>query len=326
METENTNTDPVAMLPKVFSGEASPEENKLVDQWISADPANREEYDSFARLWNLTARAAGSAEIDLDREWRLMESAMDPVRSRSITLAGIFRIAASVLLITSLVLAALHLTGTRTEKAPAKVLATVALPDGSVVTLNAGSKIMYKKSFGISNRDLELKGEAYFEVKQNAGLPFVVETGKTSVEVTGTKFNIKAFKQDTMVSVTVTDGAVRFFVKGQPARETTLYAGETGTYDPSANTMNKTGNENPNILSWKTRVMEFYNTPLVVVTEVLMNTYHVPLEIDPALRQCTITVSFENQELDAILDVLKSTLDLTITKKGKRFAITGKGC
>lgn len=314
------------MLPKVFSGEATPEENKLVDQWISADPANREEFDSFARLWNLTGKAAGTGDIDLESEWRIMESAIAPVRAKTFTVAAIIRIAASVLLIAALAFTGLKISGTKTDRAPAVNLAAVTLPDGSVVTLNAGSKIMYKKSFGISNRDLHLRGEAYFEVNRDAGLPFVVETDETSVQVTGTKFNMKAYKHDAVIRVTVTEGAVRFFVKGQPVKETMLLAGETGIYDPSGNTMNKSGKENPNILSWKTRVMEFYNTPLAEVTEVLMNTYHVPLEIDPALQQCTVTVRFENQELDSILNVLKSTLDLTITKKGKHFAITGKGC
>src|SRR3989304_3560666 len=102
METENKNNDPVAMLPKVFSGEATPEENKLVDQWISADPANREEFDSFARLWNLTGKAAGTGDIDLESEWRIMESAIAPVRAKTFTVAAIIRIAASVLLIAAL--------------------------------------------------------------------------------------------------------------------------------------------------------------------------------------------------------------------------------
>ena len=56
MNTENQNIDPRGLLPKVFSGEATPDEKKQVDEWLAADPANRTEYESIARLWTLTGK------------------------------------------------------------------------------------------------------------------------------------------------------------------------------------------------------------------------------------------------------------------------------
>jgi len=50
------------------------------------------------------------------------------------------------------------------------------------------------------------------------------------------------------------------------------------------------------------------------------------LQVDPAIQNCVLTVRFENQNLDAVLTVLQSTLELTITKKNGKTYITGKGC
>ena len=326
MDTENKHTDPVALLPKVFSGEATSEENRQVDEWLSSDPANREEFNSFARLWNITAKAAGSVDIDLDQEWQRMESAMAPVQSRTFTLTRIIQIAASVVLVSALAFAILKYSAGSTEKAPLAGTTAITLPEGSKVTLNAGSKITYRKGFGIAHRDLRLRGEAYFEVGKNAGLPFVVETDDAAVQVTGTKFNVKAYQDDPEVLVTVTEGAVRLYEKEQPLKEASLSAGETGIYNREGKTIETRRTENLNILAWKTHVMDFYNTPLGEVMEILRNTYHVRFSIDPALQPCSITVRFENQELDSVLNVLKSTLELNITKKGRQVIITGEGC
>ncbi len=82
----------------------------------------------------------------------------------------------------------------------------VLLTDGSTVTLNADSKISYKKGFGKDHRHLILQGEAFFEVEKDQ-VPFVVDFGSTSVEVYGTKFNIKNRPED--VEVAVVEGKVK---------------------------------------------------------------------------------------------------------------------
>jgi ferric-dicitrate binding protein FerR (iron transport regulator) len=313
------------LLPKVFSGEGTPEENRLVDEWMSADPANRAEFDAFTKLWNITSAASASGDIDLEVEWRKMESVILPGRTKTITLIRIIQIAASIILISALAFLGHKITGTKSEKAPVADLSSITMPDGTAVTLNAGSRITYKKGFGISHRNLNLKGEAYFGVKKNA-IPFIINAGEACIRVTGTKFNVKSYTDRTEIKVTVTEGTVKLYETNRPLKEAILMAGETGTYDKNIKTVKKQATTNLNDLAWKTRILDFHNTLLPEVTDILMNTYHIPLEIDPALQNCSVTVRFENQELDSVFNVLKSTLDLTLTKKGKRILITGKGC
>lgn len=86
---------------------------------------------------------------------------------------------------------------------PAGAKSKVTFPDGSVVWLNAGSKVKYDSNFAKESRNVALSGEGYFEVSKNEELPFVVNTGNLSVKVLGTKFNLKSYEEDSEVKVTL---------------------------------------------------------------------------------------------------------------------------
>jgi ferric-dicitrate binding protein FerR (iron transport regulator) len=325
MQTDDLNIDPVGLLPKVFACEATPEEIHAVEAWRSASESNRNEYDSFVRLWNITGSATSPGDIDLNAEWQKIESAMTPVPEKMIRLTVLLRIAASIVLITALAFLAWKLNTTHSVKAPMTQLSTVTLPDGSSVFIKAGSRITYSKGFGLVHRNLRLKGEAYFEIS-NDKVPFIIKAGEASVRVTGTKFNVRSFSDQVEIKVIVTEGEVRLYESSLPEKEVTLLGGETGTFYKSSGMLKKQATENLNDLAWKTGIMEFKNTPLHEVADILASTFHASLQVDPAIQNCVLTVRFENQDLDAVLTVLQSTLELTITKKYGKTYITGKGC
>jgi len=326
MEPENKHIDLIGLLPKIFAGEASPEEIRQVEDWLSASSANRAEYDAVLKLWDITEAASEPGDIDIDQEWKKIESAINQAHSKNFTLIRYLQIAASVIMISSLAFFGLKFAGTKAEKASSGRISSIVLPDGSTVFLNAGSKVTYKKGFGIMHRNLSLKGEAFFEVKKNAVLPFLISTGDAFVRVTGTKFNVKAYRNQKNIKVTVTEGRVVFYNAGHSAEELILGVGETGIYHRNNQLMKKEFLQDLNDIAWKTRILDFHNAPLDEVAEILMDTYHKKVEIEPALEHCTVTVRFENQELDAVLSVLRSTLNLELVIRGKRIVISGKGC
>ena len=326
MDADNKHIDPVGLLPKYFAGEATPEEIRQVDEWLSADDDHRKEFEDFARLWNITGSASGEGDINLDAEWQRLESVVMPTAVKTIGLGRILRIAASVVLVSTLAYIGIKITGVKTEKAPVAATSTTKLPDGTTISLNAGSKIAYQKGFGITNRDLTLKGEAYFEVAKDTALPFIITSGAASIKVTGTAFNVKAYKDKPEIKVTVTEGSVSLYETRQPESETILHAGETGVFNKTMRTVQKQGLIDMNDISWRTKILDFNNTPLPEVVDILENTYHKSIEIDPALQSCSITVRFDNQEIGDILRVMESTLDLKITVQGNRIIIFGNGC
>lgn len=324
MDNDRQHIDPIALLPRVFSGEARPEERRVVDDWIGASPDNRKEYGEFARLWDMTGNAVPTREIDIDTEWRRMESIVFPVRS--LKPMRYLQIAALIAVVS--VLAFLAIRQGKVEQHRSSPLGTseVILPDGSRVTLNAESKLTFRKGFGESHRRIILTGEAYFEVRPNAGLPFVVHAGSARIEVTGTRFNVRAYRKLNRISVTVTEGSVKLSEERNEVKTTPVRAGETGWYDVKSRRITHSEIQNPNDLSWKTGILDFRNTPLGEVVELLSNTYHRPFTIDPALNDCTVTVRFENRSLDEVLSVLKSTLGLEISEEGSQIKLKGPGC
>ncbi len=326
MNNENQHIDPIGLLPKVFAGEASPEEARLIEEWRSSDPDNQSEYETIEKLWNVSGEAAERGIIDLDAEWKRMEAAIVPAYSGISTMMRFMQIAASLLIIAVLGFMAIKFLGYTSEKAPASSMASIILPDGTRVTLNAGSVITYKKGFGSTHRSLNLKGEAYFEVRKAAPLPFVISAGEARVKVTGTKFNVKAYRRLREIKVTVTEGIVRFYNYAEPANEAILQAGGTGILNKSDHSVIRMAGADLNDISWKTGILDFHDTPLSEVAEIINNTYHSNIILDPAVEKCPVTVRFDNRELDAVLNVLRSTLDLKITTKGKRITISGKGC
>jgi len=293
MNALNKNTDPVGLLPKVFSGEANPEEKSIVNDWLEADPLNHAEYEAFARLWNITSPASEEGKIDLDAEWHKMNAVISPAR-RVISIARLVQIAASVIFISALAFISLKLTGPVSEKAPVTEISTTKLPDGTIVSLNAGSKITYKKGFGKSHRSLALKGEAYFEVMKGA-TPFIISAGEASVRVTGTKFNVKAYSGKPLVKVTVTEGTVVLYENDMAGKEAILKTGETGTYDKSRKAVDKQATSDLNDLAWKTGIMDkkiriaypvsiyhcFYNSQTITHRIFVFScTYNTPVSYD----------------------------------------------
>ncbi|MEJ2879944.1 FecR family protein [Pedobacter sp. GR22-6] len=111
----------------------------------------------------------------------------------------------------------------------------VRLPDGSMVELNAASKIKYPTSFAkLKNRSITLSGEAYFQVAKDKKHPFIVTTDNQEVTVLGTEFNIKAYDDDANIKTTLLEGSVKVStVDNSNSYPRTLVPGQQSTYSSS---------------------------------------------------------------------------------------------
>jgi ferric-dicitrate binding protein FerR (iron transport regulator) len=92
---------------------------------------------------------------------------------------------------------------------PRGAKAQFKLTDGTLVTLNAGSKLRYNNKYGINDRNVELEGEAYFKVAKDKDRPFIVKTSHISVKALGTEFNVKAYPGDKTIETTLVEGSVK---------------------------------------------------------------------------------------------------------------------
>lgn len=112
------------------------------------------------------------------------------------------------------------------------------LPDGSVVWLNSGSVITYHNSEN-GRREIDLSGEAYFDVKHDSEHPFIVHTGKLNIVVLGTAFNVKAYKADTYIETTLLRGKVEILNEAKPGSSIVLKPNEKVTINMILNNVKR---------------------------------------------------------------------------------------
>jgi transmembrane sensor len=182
------------------------------------------------------------------------------------------------------------------------------LADGSLVYLNRNSEIAFSKKFGQKERNISLKGEAFFEVKRNAKIPFNISTYKTSIQVLGTSFNVYSDSSE-QVKVSVVTGVVAFF-SGKNENGLRLKAGEQGRYYPALAKVVKEQSNDPNFMAWKTGILVFRETPLTDAFGLLQKQYSRVFVFETKRKVYpTLTTTFNNQPLEAVLEELNLLLN-----------------
>ena len=197
-----------------------------------------------------------------------------------------------------------------------KVLNTFTLPDGTLVTLNSDTKVFYPKKFGRKTREISIEGEAFFEVKPNKNKPFIIHAGKAQIKVVGTSFSVSAYPETKLVEVIVQTGKVQVMNKMAETLQTEeliLTPGDKGTLVYESKTLNKTANQDPNFLAWKTHNLIFKATSLREVIDNLEKVYKVNISLaDPKLNELLLTAQFNNYPLDFILKVIETTFKIEV--------------
>ena len=121
-------------------------------------------------------------------------------------------------------------------------LSRLKLSDGTLVWLNAGSKLRFPQSFvdADKNRMVYLEGEAFFDVAKNRERPFIVNTQEVDVKVLGTKFNISSYDTDDYIATTLVEGSVGVYETRTPENGIYLTPSFQANYDKFGNNFSKT--------------------------------------------------------------------------------------
>lgn len=173
--------------------------------------------------------------------------------------------------------------------------------DGTVAYLNSESKIHYPVKFGLFERRIRLDGEAYFEVSHNPRRPFVVEFEGGEIEVLGTSFNVKAYRSDDIVAVTLDAGRVA--LNDLRGGRFELAPSEQLLYDRrSGEGRIVRGTDAMRYSIWKDDVISFRDTPLREVLEILSRWYDVTFDMpgDPP-QPVSYTFTTDNTLLEHVL-------------------------
>lgn len=206
------------------------------------------------------------------------------------------------------------------------------LPDGSVIVLNAGSKMYFKENYGISSRDIYLEGEAFFDVKHNQSLPFIVHTTAMDIKVMGTAFNVKAYPGEKITETSLVRGIVEITLKEEKNRKVILHPNQKVQWelkgvvaDSSVTTVVKKGRKFPSVDSlvqsltktdhgeiqetaWTENKLVFENEEFADIAILLERWYGVKLEFsDDYIRRYRFTGVFVKEQLGTVLSFLKES-------------------
>lgn len=284
-------------LQKYFKGIATQREEELILEWVEASEENKNAFQK-ERMFYDVALFANKAQ----------QAARTKKHARFISMAKwSMRIAASLLILLSggLLIREYNYISSSQQQAitvPAGQRAQIVLPDGSRVWLNSRSTLTYAANFGRSNRNVELDGEAYFDVTPNTSTPFFVHTENNKIKVVGTSFNVSAYKGSNEFETTLVEGIVDIYSRESDRLLTRLTKDEF--FAAHGNNYQKKYLHSYEFLRWKEGLYCFDDTPFRCILDKLEKYYNVDIAVEcPRVLDYQCTGKFK--EHDGIEHILK---------------------
>lgn len=201
----------------------------------------------------------------------------------------------------------------------------VVLPDGTHVWLNASSTLKYPTSFKGSERNVELNGEAYFEVVSNKKMPFKVSSKNQLIEVIGTHFNVNAYSDEDATKTTLLEGSVKVAMRtdfnGKVLSDyATLKPGQQATISEKVKISNVDTEE---AVAWKNGELMFSRQDIRSVMRQISRWYDVEIVYENHLTPMTFSGSISKySNVSDVLKMLELTGNIHFKIAGRRIIVT----
>lgn len=283
------------LLYKYFSGTASIEEEKQILDWVEASDENREAFLKERMLFDV---ALFSEKQETRKSARLIPM-----------LRWTARVAAAVIVAVSgyfMTTDFIYNKGVQpqTITVPAGQRAQITLADGTRVWLNSKSTLTYAGNFGRKERNVQLDGEAYFEVAKNKSIPFYVQTEMHNVRVVGTCFNVCAYRDSKEFETTLVEGIVDIYTSDSKQVVTRLQKDEFfANYDGRCK---KTILPSYEYLRWKEGLYCFDDVPFSGILAKLEKYYNVKITVTSPRLLTHEGLTGKFREQDGIEHILRA--------------------
>lgn len=323
------------LLYKYLHTPLSKEEARQIKQWIHA-VSDAQLEKTLSELWiNHTteeARNAESYQTVTGKLQPLFSTSSRPKRDPVSRLLHWGRIAAIILLPLVMATGVYYMTkqydrhiyaATRYHMQTGKgERATLLLPDGTKVSLNCESTFTYPASFGKTDRNVHLEGEAYFQVSPNEKLPFIVQAKQTYIKVVGTTFNIRAYPVDDWVETSLVEGKVAFYEISNPANRVALLPDQTARFNTTTRQFERNPIEQRLATAWKRGEIVFRYAAWPDIIEQISHYYGISIQQEGTqVPQEKFTGSFLQEDIDNVLRNLQIHYHFSYTKTGNHLKI-----
>jgi len=307
----------------------APENDHLWEKWLLANPSRHPEIEKARKIvLALQFQSKPVPMYDIEQQWKRLESSVAVSdagkaaadRPRRMGFGRVFKLLAAACVLTgAFFLVNRYLAVDRTPAAayvPVEHKAAngqqrkLVLPDGTRVTLNAGSAISYPEAFEGNIRKVTLTGEAFFDVVRNEKAPFVIITGDVVTKVLGTSFNIRAYPENKAVQVAVVSGKVKVNARiGSEDQNACVFLSksEMATFQEEAGELIVSTYDEKEQIGWKDGVLYFQKSDFKSTILKLERWYGVQFEVAPGVRMDSdwrFSGKFQDKSLDYILGVM----------------------
>lgn len=308
------------LLQKYVEGSITAEEVETVVDWLDADEKHVKEFMTLHKLYDISI-------LNQSTQGRKKEKVARTVFRRIVI--ELLKVAAIALILFSGNF--LLQKDDQMESLPsfqtlyvlAGQRAELILPDSTKVWLNANSKLVYPSSFKEGIRQVELDGEAYFDVRHNGDNPFVVRTKSMNVTVLGTEFNVSAYSGIEEFNIALLRGSVEL---NSPdlSRKYRMTAGEQVLYRDGKYVSDQIGSMD--YFKWKEGLLSFNNQPIHVIIEKLRLYYDIRIEVAdlPFLKERYSGKFRVKDGIEQVLKVLQLEHKFTYVKDNELNLITIK--
>ena len=320
-------------ISNYLSGNSTDEEKETLLAFLASNEAAARTFREMSAVWALSS-VPSFAEIENSNLVRIKERMTAPASSKPVRklIPVWLKVAAAVILLIGCNYFWYTYTENLTEvytnadspyeiKVPAGSRTNIVLPDGTEVSLNAGSVLRYHRGFGIRERNVTLDGEGYFKVAKNAEVPFFVKTNDVQVQVVGTVFNVRAYDDDNYVMVSLLEGRVNLSASANSVMK--LFPNEQALYNKNTGRMEKLKTNASKACDW---LDGFENASFADIAHRLERKFQVKISIESErLKAEHFSGSFDsNQNIYDILHEINVEKQYTWKVSGDTIFITDK--
>ncbi|WP_179747337.1 FecR family protein [Pedobacter xixiisoli] len=198
----------------------------------------------------------------------------------------------------------------------------VVLPDATVAWLNSDSELKFPSAFDQNSREVELKGEAYFEVTSyDKKWPFIVKSSGQKVEVLGTKFNVSAYQEDSFIKTSLLEGKVKVTNEGS-SQTVILKPGQEAALNINANRLTTYPSEVEESIAWKEGLFVFNNEDIHVAMGKIARWYDVEVVYKGDFKAKALWgTASRSDKLESLLNTLQATRVAKFKIEGRRILV-----
>ncbi len=334
------NTSNVSLVSKYLKDICSNEEAQRVVSFMENPENDKELKVEFGSQWanqnfnesDFTSEDKRMLDQILDRiqhKIRLEEENNPAKQNTYKKFITLFSRAAAVLILPLLlysIYATIQVTNTQTVekkelvwqtvKTPAGMQTDFLLPDGSHVWLNSGSVFKYPVSFASDIRQVELSGEAFFDVVKDAAHPFLVQAGKMNIEVKGTRFDVISYPAETKTELILESGLVNLFSGNYADNHSiaTVEPGHIALLDNESNKLTVSEVDVNKYTAWKEGKLIFKDDRMDEVVAKLNRWFNIDIQLkSPELNEYVYTATYQDETLNQILELLTISAPIKYT-------------